>query len=196
MFRSSPYETAIELTSAIKDHVTQLSACYQDLLKMIDAEHAAISRSDLQTIEDIVEHKTAIGANIEAEVTAIRQLGVRTATVYEKVFQTPIIAPISITACYDLLKSIRESIQEDTFVVQLFDRVLSNLDNVIKSFKTLREQTEPKIEMNRYLTERLLHQHQESYRFWQSVAQESQATYDAGGSQRSSTTPPVLRVKA
>ncbi len=196
MFRSSPYENAIEVTSAIKDHVAELSTCYQDLLKMIDSEHAAISRSDLQTIEDIVEHKVALGTRIEEQVNAIKQAGVRTATIYEKIFSTPIIAPISIGAIIDLLVSIRESAQEDGFLFQLFDRVLGGLQNNFRAFKTLREQTEPKIEMNRYLTERLLHHHQESYRFWQGVAQDSQATYDAGGTQKSSVTPPVLRVKA
>ena len=69
----------------------------------------------------------------------------------------------------------REDSNKET--IAAFKDLPPKIDLVITAFSALK----PKIELNRFIVEKLLHYHTQSYKFWQQVADENAALYNPRG---------------
>jgi len=188
-------ESAIEAASNLKDSVLVLFDSYNKLAAIIELEHAAIKASNLIEIEKIVVDKQAIGAAIESSVTSMRMAASKLAQIHTALTLPP--KPhASISDCLGLLADIRESLAANKFGTQVFDHVMNGLKTAFDKFATVKATVQPKVEMNKYLTEKLLHHHQQTFRFWQELAQESVATYGPAGLQKPASAATAFRVKA
>jgi hypothetical protein len=79
----------------------------------------------------------------------------------------------------------------------IFNKAAEQLNKVHDQLAETRKQSLPKIEMNHYLTQKLLHQHQASHRFWQELARAASSTYTAEGVvAKSQDATSVFRAKA
>jgi hypothetical protein len=195
MFRSNPMDKAIEAAAKLKAALSSLLAAYQELLKIIDAEHAAISRSDLVVIEELVLHKDKSALAIQSAIQDIKVIGASLQKLVRDYFKGSEVSVQTIQEVLNAFEPIRQS-QDSNIYLDALNNLLDSSKSIYHKFIELRLVTEPKIEMNRYLTEKLLHHHQLSYQFWQEIDRESSATYQDDGKQKHKVVSPLLRVKA
>lgn len=195
MLRTQPLEKAIEYLSSFQKVLVELRSDYVELLKVVDAEHAAISRSDLQTIESLVQHKASTSEELENHALDIRKIASKLQGFIQDLCRMTLPCA-SITDVMNMFSTIENYFSESSITRDAFLKILLSTRIIYDEFVDLRRITEPKIEMNKYLTERLLNHHQQSYLFWQEIARESTATYGDDGVQRQKVIAPLLRIKA
>jgi len=96
----------------------------------------------------------------------------------------------------DQLQAICERLGADGLAGGVLLHLAGGLSSLVKDFTLLAQKTQPLIEVNKQVCQKLLENYQESFRFWQEVSQETQSTYNASGVQKAKGSSSVLRVKA
>lgn len=182
-------EKKIGLLSEVSLQVTQIESYIEQLDSLLIDERRAVSKSDLIALESLVIKKNDVADGIQLCIETMRsifgELG--------KIDGKGILQDLS-----DLLDRVDELTVDDqaTSVEQellhhLRDKLKRTGSNLIKK----RTDIQPRIEANRYLTEKLLKHHRETYRFWQGVLSESESTYGAHGKAKAASSSAIIRVK-
>ena len=166
-----------------------------DLQKLIDAEHDYIRKSDLKSLELVTQEKEKISQKIRENITKIERVYGDVCSLAgfligdSKESRAPNLSNIA-----KVFEDLREKLESQgaVFNIELFKSVDKALREVILFQKNL----SPKIEMNVYLTSKLLDHHRETYRFWQEIALESSSVYGENGDAKPQTSVPILSIKA
>lgn len=186
------HSTFISLVSKFCVQIEGLSDRYREVVKLIDAEHALVNHSDLEGVESITVKKINLGNIIEKEVQQLFVLFEDIRKQVNQYYGPYDDDPMDLSGLVSRLSSIKIDANLEGKVLKF---EISKLANAFKVFRELRSKYQPKLEMNRYLLSKVLRNHQETFRFWQSVAAESEATYGEKGMTKAQHAEPILRVK-
>ncbi len=166
------------------DGLTRLIRGFDDILTK---ENDAIGRSDINELEAITQHKLFFGAKLEESVEEIRKsINSITLNLGKKL---PEGDELQLTPLIKFLKADAIAAGNDG------DQAIAALEKATETLRLSRAEIFPKIESNAYMVARLLQYHRETYAFWQSVAQDSEATYSKSGKTLTSGQRSILSVR-
>lgn len=196
MLSISHLEKAISIASRIKDALVQMSLSYSQLPEIIRREHQSIKKSDLIDVEEIAEEKLKMALEIEANFNLLGQLSGELGRVASAMISNYDFSPSTVSECIEVMETIAENYQEKGFGAQVFEHVLSGIRAAFDELKSLKLKSQPVIEQNRAILQRIMVARQENLRFWQEISAAVLAPYDGQGKKRKSTSTSVLNVKA
>ncbi len=175
-----------------------LAVLMVELRQIVQLEHELISLRDIDQLESLTQDKIENGLAIERHVQGIQQLGETIRNMLPRQDQShdgPTSGNLSL-----LLKDIqavRGGLAVEGLPAQVLDHAIGEFAVVSNELQDQRQEIQPKIEMNSYVTQAILNRHREMMRFWQEVSNESCMTYGASGETKGkSSSSSVLRVKA
>lgn len=190
-------ENVVGIIKDMSEHGKVLKQFFSDLREIILQEHEAIKAHQIDAVEELTRQKLEVGQLIENKVQILQQRSENFRDIYTRYFpDAESVGQIQLS---------QVTIWLETFLEQCPEMLQkNNLRQVTKEFKNTvtdllqkRTEVQPKIEMNSYLTKKLLNRQRELIRFWQDVANEAAMTYGASGETKGQTTSTsVLRVKA
>lgn len=179
-------------------HGKALAVLMGELREIVQLEHELISLRDIEQLENLTQHKIENGLAIESHVQGIQQLGETIRNMLprqDQGYSGPTSGNLSL-----LLKDIQDirgALAVDGLSAQVLDHAIGEFATVSAELQAQRQEIQPKIEMNSYVTQAILNRHREMMRFWQEVSNESCMTYGASGETKGkSSSSSVLRVKA
>lgn len=196
MGQSAATEAIIAIASRLKDHVSGLYKAYLRLPEVIQKEHEAIKTGSLAAVEHTCEEKTKIGEDVEVCFNAMRQASEELKSWRRRLMDVPAKNAVTLRDCVDILDELAEHLITESFSVQVLKHQNQGLRALIHEFETQYKRAQPLIEMNKYLTERMLLNHQESYRFWLSIIEETESAYNAQGMQKAQGRHSAFKVTA
>ena len=162
---------------------------------LFEAEHDYVRKSDLKSLEILTDDKIKISQSIGVNIQKIERI-------YNDLYNLAgYLISDSAESKIPNLSNIRRVFQDlrskldkqgINYKIETFDQ----LDSVLKKVISFQQVLSPKIEMNIYLTNKLLDHHRETYRFWQEIALESSSVYGEKGDAKPQTSVPILSIKA
>ena len=180
---------AVKLTETLEG-ICQL---FDEVTDLITAEHDLIKVSDLNGIEKITREKVDLGAKVEASCNDLANVfdNLKESLVDHGLLSSGETIDLgSLVNALDLVEA-----DQDSTEGKLLHHSKAKLVKYFGEFKEKRASYQPLIEMNQYLIKKLLEHHRETYRFWQSIATESEATYGDKGQSKGGKPQPVIQVK-
>ena len=186
-------ESLIPEIVKFRELIESLSKLYSEIIALVDLEHQAIRTSELDEIEVLVRNKQELGDRVIVVAEEISGSFERVKSSVCSISSESVNEAVDLLGLVELLERVR--LAEEGMEYRVFDHERSKLRKVFDEFKTLNEKYQPKIEMNRYLIRKLLHNHQETFRFWQSIAAESESTYGSTGATKQQVSQPTLKVR-
>lgn len=188
-------EKLVAILSNFRELLDSLMDSLTELEHILIAEEKAIQESNLNQIEKIVPSKEKLGSQIEKAIIAVR-------TQLEQLFQgtlNPEICPkksnLELSDLVTVLTTIESSMKNLGLASQVFLHIASKVKTRAKKVMQLRVKLLPRIEANSYLVRKLLSYHQETYRFWQSLAYEAESVYSSHGRTKTTKSQSILEVK-
>lgn len=194
----SDVDAVIGASTAIRDSLSALVSGFTELRPAIEEEHTAIKSGDLAAVEAACKHKTAIGDEIELQHQVLRNAVSKISRLAD-LFGIGKEKLQTIHDAIDILDDISEGLIQTSgfrFAADVLKRLLSQIRSLTTDFNDRAKAAQPLIEMNRYLVQTLLHNYQESYRFWVDTAAEVEATYNDRGVQKSKGVGSTLNIRA
>ena len=149
--------------------------CFQ-LKHIIANEHIAISKHDINALESIVGDKENISSDLERTVHKVvdQVMGLNEGEVE------------SLSGIQDILSALKKTYAGDDLQAQtlrfLVDECAESIQRLLESADSLRIE----LHRNMMVIQRMMADHQESYRFWQSIAAEEGSQYGEKGERQSS----------
>lgn len=164
-----------------------LTRVIRDFEDVLNKEHAAISRSDIKELEEITQHKIFFGGKVDEGIKDIKKLiGVLG---LELNVRTEEGSELQLTPLLQALRNLNLVDRQEA------EAKLDALSKAVEHLRSARSEIFPKIEANAYLVNRLLQYHRETYAFWQSIAQDSEAVYSKNGKTKASGQRSILSVR-
>jgi hypothetical protein len=173
--------------------VLSLKSAFNAMIEFIDAEHEHIRNADLAGLEKVGVQKAEVGTEIEMSVKAIKEMQSELTKEYAADL-ADLEVPENLSGLLIIFSRMIEL--KGLRGVRETDRDLNTLEEAIEECIAMRKEYAPKLQQNKYLVERMLHIHQENYRFWQGVINESEATYTPYGSRKGDARNSLLKVQA
>jgi hypothetical protein len=91
--------------------------------------------------------------------------------------------PATLRECVQVLTDLSQTDAAKDFAGSVLRHLVDGLRTLLEDFEKLYRQVKPVIEGNKYLVQTMLHNFQESYRFWQEISEKVQTSYNAQGVQ-------------
>ena len=176
----------IAILSDFSQFLVELRDRYKELLPLVSEEHRLLQSSDLSALENLTKTKTQVCDQIIKLTLNVQKFG-------QDLFpENP--EPLR------NISEIVESLEEKFNIEGLKQHVVSHLIREIKlnlgEMKRLRDHSQSKIEMNIYLTKKILNHHRKAYELWNDVAEKSAGVYTPAGQHSNRDISPILRIKA
>jgi len=195
MLPTSHDEAVIETASQLKDSVSELMAAFARLPETIAEEHEAIKAGSFPAIEQTCSTKVAIGEVIDTAYARLMLACRRMHSLHEEICGSGP-RPATLRGTIDQLAAINEKLGAHGLSGGVLHHLTNGVTSLVKEFTATARKTQPLIEVNRQVVDKLLENYQASYRFWQEITQETAATYNASGVQQARGNHSVLRIKA
>lgn len=192
---SKVLEDLIDITSQIKNHVSKLIVLFQRIEKIIDKEHEAISKSDFNKVQELGADKMAIADSFEDHIINIKNSTSKVLEIYTNLFTNE--KPFNISSlseCLEALNRINDVLNIQGFSKQIFNHVLSSLNQNINKLIDIKKHIEPKIEVNKQVLSKTLNNVLENYRFWQEINSEIMSSYNPKGYQEAKKIESIIQV--
>jgi hypothetical protein len=176
-----------QIESKLADYlkaIESIESSYVEVANLIEPEHRAIAEANLTEIERITPIKVLAGEKFECAVNAFNKAWRSNESCRDEK------GSISLGSVLLYLTGLVQQVADESLTSKL-QLCAGALQRLVK----LREKTEPRIKMNKYLLERMLRFQQENYLFWQEVLAESEATYGKQGSRNVTQRQSILTVK-
>lgn len=183
-------ERLVSDISLLKENLDDLTQLYIEVVGVLNHEHDLIKARDLEKIEILTKEKVELGQRVESACEILARSFERMKMSAEAAFEWN----VELVDISSLLERLRSSCT-DSYEDKIIEHELNKLENSYQEFKATKESFQPKIEMNRYLVKNLLEQHQETFRFWQSIAAESESTYGSKGESVNQGSKSTLQVR-
>ena len=188
-------EDLIDITSQIKNHVSKLLVLFQRIEKIIDKEHEAISKSDFNRVQELCADKISIADSFEEHVISIKNITSKILAIYTNIFTDDKSFNISnLSECIEALNRINNVLNTQGFSKQIFNHVLSSLNQNISNLIDIKKHIEPKIEINKQVLSKTLNNRLENYRFWQEINSEIMSSYNPKGYQEAKKVESIIQV--
>ncbi len=163
----------IRLLQTTNDLTQKLVKSYLNFSEVIDDEYAAVYEHSIAKYEETSLRKVELGdlivRNTELLFATYSELASYSDYGDQK-FAT-------ITEVKVLLQALVATFSKDERISRYLARNETSLQRMQNSFFELK----PKIEKNKFTLQRLISNHQESYKFWQWAMNEKDASYDKNG---------------
>jgi hypothetical protein len=198
-------ESVIELAAQLKAEASKLYDAYMLSPQLIEKEHRAIKAGDINAVQAVGDEKAAAAELVEAAFHAMNLVSEQIARAEAAVFDTPRRRLTTLKEAIAALEAIAAHLATDpdaqaaglsALGVQVLRHQLGGLAQVQKAFDEKIPAVKPMIEANKHLLQLMLESYQESYRFWQQVAEETTASYNAQGLQKAAGRNSGFRAKA
>lgn len=184
-------ERLIEAAAHLKDAVTELGNAYDAMPAVIEKEHRAIRSSDFMAVQDALGAKENAGARVEECFGALMRASENLARLSHDGSR-----PKTLKECVAVLTGIVAKTTDEGIGAQVLRHQVEGLAKVVAEFDARFLKVKPMIEANRALVQTMLHNMQESYRFWQEVAEQVATAYNAQGVQKTQGRNSGFTVKA
>lgn len=185
-------ESLIEAASRLKDAVVRLGEAYDVMPAVIEKEQKAIRAGDFLAVQSAVESKEEAGSRVEicfGEMT-------RASDVIAAMREDRAPRPRTLKDCVAMLRDLAATYPKEGFGAQVLSHQVEGLARVAADFEERFTRLKPLIEANRALVATLLHNVQESYRFWCDISEEVATAYNAQGVQKTKGRHSGFAVKA
>jgi len=187
----------VEVASKIKEALQSLLSLYGQLPALIDQEHDAISRHDFRAMSELGERKQKASTEIEAMVSEMLLAAERLRAHYTASLGGDLPAGDStLSQAVAVLDALRGRLEPNDLGGQVVAHILKGIRQLFEQFQIAKSSTQGQMLLNQRVLQRMLQNYQESYRFWQELAVECQASYDASGAQKGSRVNFTLNIKA
>jgi|GEM_PF-1862121 len=164
--------------------IESIESAYVEVANQLEPEHRAIMQRDLKEIERITPIKVLAGEKFECAVSAFKKAW------RHEVMNKDDRGSVSLGSVLTYLKE-----QSKVFTEDSAQALMTSCERAFERLVKLREKTEPRMKMNKYLLEKMLRFHQENYRFVQEVLAESEATYGNQGNRNVTQRHSIITVK-
>ncbi len=189
MFTDEQLQNQVErITEEIQAHLHELNLDYEKLKTLLDEEHDAIRKYDMNVVEKCTHEKQVIGDRIELNVTGLKKISERIYQLEQNVFSEKTIRIKTLSQMLEALKKI--SLRKN------FDKNFQNLDDAASKIFIAQKTLQPTLEIHRLVVTRMMDYVHESMNFWQKVLEESESQYTAKGISKKQNTKSLLAVKA
>ena len=189
-------EAIIAVVSTMKDSLNELMDAFSGLPSVIEQEHVAVRMGRLAEVEAACEQKQVIGARIDTAYAKLAEACGDLHMFWGSICGGGGMRPATLRGSMDQLQAICERLGTEGLAGGVLLHLAGGLSSLVKEFTALAQKTQPLIEVNKQVCQKLLENYQESFRFWQEVSQETQSTYNASGLQKAKGSSSVLRIKA
>lgn len=182
-------EATLKHLKALAEACTQLSSALLAFEAVLVRENSALTRSDINELEALTDEKIAFGEKVKS---LVRRLTERMDD-FVSFVGAKRIADDEERQLSEFSKLVRASFasEGDSATLQAID----DFEKEVAELKDVRQKIFPQIEVNAYLVKKLLQYHRETYAFWQSVAQDAEATYGQTGKTKNTTQRSILSVR-
>jgi len=188
-------EIFIELASRFKDQTEDLHKAYAMLLDVVEREHQAIKTSKISEVEQAGVEKEQVTEFVTRLIEDLQMTSQKIYGAYTELTGKTVDATPQLSDTIEILEEVKAAVDQQSLsykvYLHVFDRAKVAVAELLSKHRTLK----PKVEMNRYLTETMLHQHQQNFLFWQEVVAESEATYTKKGTRRNDQAAGMLKVQ-
>lgn len=196
MSHHASVEQVISIASRLKEQVQGLFDAYTLLPAVIEKEHRAIKSSDFAEVEAARIEKEILGDKIEHCFSGMTVAGEQLAQYRAGWLEEPKVRPATLKECVQVLADLSQAEAAKDFAGSVLKHLVDGLRTLLEDFEKLYRQVKPVIEGNKYLVQTMLHNFQESYRFWQEIAEKVQTSYTAQGVQSMQGKNSGFKVKA
>lgn len=183
---------------AITDLLVQMRNLYKSTAPLIKEEHEAIGKGDLRTIDRICQRKNLLASEISQKTEEVGYYLQQLGEIIEQYM--PLAQQISLSGCLQGLDKIVVAAQNEPLTESLqfkiFSTILQRYRGEMEYFKDDMKEIQPLIETHYLVVQKGLRYLQNSYKFWQSLASEADATYTPLGKQKNQELSSLLRIKA
>jgi hypothetical protein len=166
---------------------------YREFVHNIRDENIAIKKANLPELERIVSAKVLLSDKIESHVLDIMNFNISVPNQPNE--NSPKIPNPTLSAVLQMAQETLKNGAVDKQELHKCLEVMTNCERLVEKIIELRQTAELEVKVNRDVLERMLRVQQENYRFWQSVAAESESTYDAGGQKRGDARASIVKVQ-
>jgi hypothetical protein len=166
------------------------------LPQVIQDEHDAIKSGNINIVEQTTAEKVKLGESVEACFNLLRSAAEELKTWRRRLLEDDTQSVVTLKDCVATLELLAERLGGEVFGVQVLRHQTQGLKQLVHDFDAQFKRVQPLVEMNKYLTERMLVNHQESYRFWVSVIEETESAYNAQGVQKAQGRHSAFKVTA
>lgn len=197
MISESKAQKLIACLTTMRELLTELEFNLKSLSTVIQDEQDAIQRGQLPIIEGIVKKKVQVGNLIEQEVTLFSSQVDDLGQDFNELSNAGASGDVKLSGFARglilLQARMKREMSETAYKIMshLVEALTATTDRVVSLSRDL----SPKIKANAYLVRKLLFHHQETYRFWQSIAQDTQSVYSAKGRSQAQSSSSIFRVK-
>lgn len=174
----------------VRDHLRDLTDHYRDFVRVVKAENSHLKLNGPFELEELIRQKTAIGQSLELAVTELYH-------------------------CRQKLRAFRQdqgtgAADQDKFTLSALCDQLdyaaaghADMADILYETKTalevllrVKDESDKWIKLNAFVIEKMLDQHSQVIALWQSVIDNSEATYGQTGKKAKSSPTAILRTKA
>jgi hypothetical protein len=175
------------------------------LPQLIEKEHRAIKAGDILAVQAVGADKADAADRVEAAFHAMSLVSEQIARTEAAVLDAPRRRLVTLKESIAALEGVATHLATapdaqaaglSALGVQVLRHQLGGLAQVQKAFEEKIPAVKPMIEANKHLLQLMLESYQESYRFWQQVAEETTASYNAQGLQKAAGRNSGFRAKA
>lgn len=188
----------IATVSGFKNYIQELVGLYDQVPTLLEGDKKALAASDLSELEALGARKLAIAETIEA---VFNQLNRSIQDIERSSREIPgmprLMSPFTLSSTMEWLVKLGATLKRDGFAAQVYLHIVNAAGEMATQLLTKHNDMRPALEANRYMMEKVLAFKQESYRFWQDVANVSMSGYNSQGTQTTATTArSVLQIRA
>lgn len=188
--RGAKAQRLSHIAENVRDHLRDLTDHYRDFVRVVKAENAHLKLHGPYDLEEIIRQKTAIGQSLELAVTELYHCRQKLrAFAKECHLAEDNSAGFTLSALYQQLAEIAgnhpglsDSLHDTKMALDVLLRVQKESDKWIK--------------LNAFVVQKMLEQHSQVIALWQSVIDNSEATYSQKGLKAKSSQTTILRTKA
>ncbi len=190
------FPVLINLASKLKELLDSLVLEYSRLPDIIRKEHRGIQIHDFFEIESAFESKQAMSQRVELLVDALMTQAKALKCEYERVFSSPWNRHLGARECTEILLKLAEKCPTDKFAFDVLNHTCIKLIFQVTAFEKLSKDIKPEIEKNQLALEKLLRNHQESFRYFIDLIKKETSSYDSRGVKKGSGGNSTLEIKA
>ena len=197
MYTGAFIENLIETVSRLKDAVQELYETAGLLPAVLDKEQRVIRACDFVSIEATRFEKAEIGERTQNCFVAMTRAADQLGQARRGLTGGDQPSPVTLSACVQALNDILGILGEEQGLPrQILGHLAEGLARLAADCEKRLLQVKPMVEANRFLVDSILHNVQESYRFWQDITEKTVVAYNAQGVQQAAGRNSAFRAKA
>lgn len=182
----------IAILTEIKDGLSGLYSFLNQLGEVLNSESEAVRAFDLNAIELAISKKSNIHVMMKSYVDVLEP---RVKAFSQAIGSENGQEKLNLSVFVERLKNWYAGPIESAFADKVLEHLVQICIQKSNEIITLYKSRKVDIESNVYLVRKSLHQQQDTYRFWQAVAHDSEAVYSSEGKTQKSVSQSLFQVK-